>query len=290
MNSIGQLLLNGLVAGCGYGLMAVSFWLIYRLTHFFHFSHGAIFAVGAFIAFTFSFELNPVIASGMAVVSCGLLGTLLELLIYRPLRRRNSSPVVLLIVSIGVLVIVQNILSMIFGDRLRLLLPPSRTAAVGFEGIYATPAQLLIAAFSIAVSILLWLTLRFTTIGRVLQAVDCDEELATIAGINVPALTLCVFFVGSAIAGATGVLTAIDVGLRPAMGFNALLMGIVAMIVGNSGGVLGCLTSGLAIGLTQQTSSLVIDNKWQDAIVFALLAIFLLARPKGIAWAAKYQR
>jgi branched-chain amino acid transport system permease protein len=278
-----QLCLNGILAGSGYGLIAVSFAVIYRTTHFFHFAHGAVYAVGAYAGFVF---LSLIDAPAPFAVLAGataaaMTGGIIEMGIYRPLRNRHAGSIILLLASLGLLVAIQNLLSLAFGDGIRSMVDADVREGINLLGPKITPTQIVILLVSSGLFFLTATYLRHSRVGKVLRAVGSDGELSQILGIDSGRTILLAFLIGSFLAGAGAVVVAFDTGLRPAMGFNALLYGVVGMVVGGIGSISGAFLGGVALGLAQQMAVLVLPSKWQDAIVFVILILFLLFRPQG---------
>jgi branched-chain amino acid transport system permease protein len=280
---ISQILLNALIAGSVYALVGIGFSLIYGQTRFFHFAHGAVFASGAYAVFFFMEVCRiPFPASvALAIAFTAGLGILLDLCFYRRLRRKGASAIILLLVSLGVYVAFENLISMCFGDQAKSI----RLGAV-YEGINVLGGRItLIQMAMISTSILLVVILAWlqgkTRIGRVMRAVACDPVLAAVSGIESDRVILWTFALGSALAGGAGILVALDVDVRPTMGMNPLMMGVVAVIIGGVGRISGVALGALLLGLAQHLGVWKIGSQWQDAIAFVILLVFLLFRPQG---------
>ena len=279
-----QFLINGFVAGAGYSLTALSFVLIFVPTRFFNFAHGMVFTCGAYFAYTcYALLKLPLwIAIPLATVMSALLGCVLEVGVYRSLRRRGAPKLVLLLASLGLYIILQNITSFRFGDDANRLRSDDVAQSIVIFGAYITPVQIWMVVASIASFAVVGAILKFTSFGKQLRAVASDAELARVQGIDADRVILGAFALGSALAGLAAILTALDVDMTPTMGLNALVMGIVAMIVGGISSIPGTLLGGLLLGLAQHLGVWKIGSEWQDAIAFAVLIIFLLLRPNGI--------
>jgi branched-chain amino acid transport system permease protein len=278
-----QLLFNGLVAGAVYGLVAISFALIYNTTRFFHFAHGAIYTLAAYIAYSLiSVRIASPFAVLGAVTAVACIGVLTELIVYKPLRARHASSIVLLIASLGLLITLQNLVSLLYGSATRPLRNVVTQEGVNLFGARVTTIQLTILVVCFSLNLSVALVLNYTRAGMILRAVANNQELARIVGVNNQRTILLAFFLGSALAGVAAVLTAHDSGISPVMGFSALLYGVVAMIIGGIGNVQGNFLGGIIIGLIQQSGAWFVSSKWQDAIVFLILIAFLLLRPQGL--------
>lgn len=278
-----QLLMNGIVAGAAYGLIAMSFAIIYHTAHFFHFAHGAVYAAAAYAAFLLlSTGLGTEVAIPAAIVAAAALGALMEYVVYNPLRRRRASAVALLLASLGLLVLLQNIISLSFGDSVRSLPGPAIQEGVSVLSTRVTLIQLA----TVAAGVSLWIAvvggLRYSTLGKALRAVADDEELARVKGVDTTFMIFLAFVVGSALVGVAGILAAYDTGLRPTMGFGPLLAGIVGMIVGGVGNTAAAFPGGIFVGVMQQFAAWILPSRWQDAVLFVILIVFLVWRPQGL--------
>src|SRR5258706_275767 len=280
-----QLIVNGVVAGAIYSLVALGFALIYQTSRFFHFAHGGVYTSGAYLAYLFIVLLRFPFPVGIvcAVLFASLIGGLIEVGIYRPLRRRSASSSVLLLASLGILIVMQNFISMFFGDDSKSIRNAPITEGVSLLNARITSIQITIVAVSWGLCCLTWAALHFTRGGRIMRAVANDNELSRVVGINSDKTILASFILGSALAAIAAIFIALDTDMVPLMGFHALLMGVVAVIVGGVGSVPGALVGGLFIGLVQHLGVWKLPTQWQDAIIFVMLILLLLLRPQGFA-------
>ena len=278
-----QLAVNGIIAGAVVLLLASSFVLIFTTVRFFHFAHGVVFTAGAYFTFLLSTWAGvPVIPSALlAVLLSGALGSLMELAIYRPLRHKGASSLVLLLCSLGLYVILQNVISVVFGDDVQTIRAEVVREGINVAGARVTLVQMLTVAVSVVLVTGLLLFLRKTPLGRTIRAVANDAELASVSGIDSDRVILWAFAIGSALAGVAGILVALDVDMTPTMGLNALMMGVVAVIIGGANSIPGIALGALLLGMAQQFGVWWISSQWQDAIAFIILLAFLLFRPQG---------
>jgi len=278
-----QFILNSLIASYIYFLMALGFTVIYRTVRFFHFAHAIVFTTGAYFTFLFSRWLGlPLwISIIFAIAASTVLGCLMEFLIYRPLRNRGSSGLVLLLASLGMYILLQNVVSMAFGDETRSIRTGPVQEGINILGARITPIQIVTIVVSISLAVGLWLFLRVTRIGKSMRAVANDPELANISGIHSNRIILWAFTVGSALAGLAGILVALDVDMTPTMGMNALMMGVVVVIIGGVSSIPGIAAGALLLALAQHLGAWYIGSEWQEAIAFVVLVLFLVIRPEG---------
>ena len=287
-----QLILNSLIAGAIYALVALGFNLIYGTVKFFDLGYGALAAVGGYVTFFLYKQLgfNLYFSVLAAVLTAGLIGVILNWLIYGPLRRRRASSMVLLVASLGVLTALQAVIAILFTSQFQTL---SRAAGaqkvfevgpsigLGASGVI-TGVQLVIILVGAVIMGGLAFRLRYTRVGRAVRAISDDEEVAKIVGLNTSKIVAGVFFIGSAVAGLAGILVGFDTGLEPTMGLSLLLKGVIAAIVGGVGNVYGGVLGALLLGFVENFGIWQISGEWKDAIAFGLLLVFLLFRPRGI--------
>ncbi len=278
-----QILINSLIAASVTLLMAVSFSLIYTISYFFHFAHAAVFTFGAYFTLVFWGRLEwPLWLSILLAVGCsGLLGCLMEIAVYRQIRRRKASPMILLLASLGMYIVLQNIVSMVFGDDSKSIRLGEVREGLNVVGAKITPIQIWTLITSVVLVSLLAVLLKKTKAGRAIRAVANDLELAKLSGIDTKKVILRTFALGSALAGVAGILAALDVDMTPTMGMNALMMGVVAVIIGGVGSIPGVALGALLLGLAQNFGVWKISSQWQDAIAFVILFLFLMIRPEG---------
>ncbi|MBY0110891.1 branched-chain amino acid ABC transporter permease [Patescibacteria group bacterium] len=285
MDIAAQLTVNSLIAGSLYALVAMSFNLIFGATRFFNLAHGALATVGAYGTFyvgvVLGLPLSVAVAGG--VLTAALAGYALERLVFRPLRARKASNLVLLIASLGILIAVEAILAIFFTSQfktLSVLTGAAQTIHIGSAVI--THVQLTMFASAVLVCGTLWLVLSKTSFGRAIRAVSDDAEVAKIVGINTNVIIAALFVIGSAIVGLSGVLYGLDTGIEPRLGFMLLLKGVIAAIVGGIGNVYGGFLGAFLVGFAENFGIWFISGEWKEAIAFGLLVLFLVFRPQGI--------
>lgn len=282
MDTFRQLLINGLNNGALYALVAVGFNLVYRTTKFFNLTHGAMLAVSAYAAIELSKHgLDIWVAGAIGVLVAGLFGYATDKVMYLPLRRRKASNMVLLVASLGGLTVLQALIAMIFSSQYQVLasgIPPIYEV---FGGV-VTQTQVLIMLFAIGLTLLLAGMLKFTKLGKAIEATSDDAEVAAITGVETDRLIGYVFFIGSAIAGLAGFLYGMQSGVTPMMGMNLLLKGVIASIVGGIGSLYGAVLGSFVLGIVESFGVWKLPSVWKDAIAFGLLLVFLLIRPRGL--------
>jgi len=281
---LNQLLLNGVIAGSIYSLVALGFSLIYQTTRFFHFAHGAVYTFGAYFAYLFYIQLGyaRIVAFPLACVAAMVVGAGCEVLVYRQMRKRKATDLTLLIASLGLYTLLQNVISMVWGDDTKTMRTGEVVEGHAVLGARITDVQIMIIIASLVLITLIWLVLTQMKFGKTLRALANDSELAKLSGINSDRYILFAFAVGSFLAAVAAIMISFDTDMTPTMGFNALVMGVVAVIVGGISSLPGAAIGGLFIGLAQNLGVYWLPSKWQDTIAFVILILFLLFRPYGI--------
>jgi len=281
---IQQLILNGIIAGTIYTLIALGFTIIYRTIKFFHFAHGVVYATGAYFAYTFFilFDINPLISFFLSIILTSLLGICIDKFVYHPLRKHKTSNLVFLLASFGVFIFLQNHLQLIFGAQILTLRTGPVKEGHHFLGAVITDIQILIIVTCFVLFFLCWVFIQKTKFGKAIRAVSDDSVGARVIGINSEKIIMIAFAIGSALAGVAGILVSLETNIEPTMGFNAILKGIIASIIGGIGSIPGALLGGLFLGIAENLGIWQIQAGWKDAIAFVILILFLLLRPSGI--------
>jgi branched-chain amino acid transport system permease protein len=279
-----QFIINGVIAGGIFSFVAFGFAIIYRTARFFHFAHGAVYTFGAYFAFLFyiQFGLDRFIAFPVACIATALVGIALELGVYKPMRRRKATDLTLLIASLGLYILLQNVISMVWGDDTKTMRTGEVVEGHAFLGARITDIQIAIIFTTIVLITLVSLMMTQMRFGKALRALANDHELARLSGINSDRFILYAFAIGSFLAAIAAIMISFDTDMTPTMGFNALVMGVIAVIVGGISSLPGAALGGLLIGLAQNLGVYWLPSKWQDTIAFAILILFLLFRPYGI--------
>lgn len=280
-----QFLVNGIVAGAVYALIALGFALIFTATRIFHFAHGGIYAIASFAGYTALVTLNlglvPAFLS--AAFTAAALGVLVNRVLYEPMRAAGVSFFVMMISSFGVLIILTHLAAIVWGSNPVILSHGGLVRIFHVGPIYTTGAQLQILGIAAALALALVLFFRRTRLGIAVRALGNDPELAEVVGMPALRLRDAAFAIGSALAGMSGLLVGFNVGIIDFnMGFDAILMATVAMIIGGLGNVGAAAGGGFALGVIQNLAVWQISSKWQMSLSFAVLIAMLLFRPTGI--------
>jgi len=279
-----QLLINGLIAGAIYALVASGFSLIYSTNKFVHFAHGATIALSAYVLyFLFSIlELNFGFAVVLSIAFASLLGYGMNLLVYKQLRKRKASSVILLIASIGLLILLESLILVLFGADVKTIGFIKVSKGIEFLGAIITPLQIFIVVSSFILLGLLFYFMKKTKIGKAMRAVSDNKDVAEIVGISSEKIYSWSFIIGSAIAGIAAILIGLEQNLEPVIGTNLMIKGFAAAIIGGICSVHGAVLGAFFLGIVENFGIWYLPSGYRDAIAFVLLFIFLLFRPQGI--------
>ena len=284
MDILPQLVINSLIAGSIYTIITLGFNLIYGVTKFFNLAHGVMAALGGYLVFfiTKSLGWNIYLSILISMLLVGLFGYVLDKLIYRPLRRKRSSSMVMLVASLGVFSVVQALLAIIFSSQFQTIKDAGTEKTFNIFGGIITETQIIIFIVGILATIGISLFLNKTVFGKAVKAVSDDEEVSKIVGINTGRIIGFTFFIGSAVAALAGILVGLDTGVEPTEGMTLLLKGVVSAIVGGVGNIFGGTIGAFLVGFVENFGIWKISSDWKEAIAFCLLIIFLIFRPQGI--------
>jgi branched-chain amino acid transport system permease protein len=299
-----QLTVNGLTLGSLYALIALGYTMVYGILKLLNFAHGDVYMIGAFIGYgvlhALGGPLDPsvpvalliVCMFAVAMVGAGGLGVAIERFAYRPLR--NAPRIAPLISALGVSFFLQNSALLLFSANFRSyetfsLIDPIKGIHEGVLNI--SLVRILVIVTAVVLMVLLTILVRRTQLGKAMRATSFDREAAAMMGIDVDRVIVATFFIGSALAGAAGVMSGLLFSqIYHFMGFNAGLKGFTAAVVGGIGSIPGAMLGGVLIGLAEAYSAGYVSSVYQDLIVFSILIVFMLVRPTGLFGARAPQK
>ncbi len=278
-----QFIANGIITGSIYALTALGFGLIYNTTRIFHIAYGAVYTTSAYVFYTFYKILNlPLFVSVIAGIAGGvILGILIEMIVYYPLYKRKASSGIFIISSIGVYIFIVNLIAMVFGNEVKIL-SPGIEKTYEFWGIILTRIQLIEFGGFLIMFLFYIFLLKRTSFGKMVRAVASNPFILPSFGVNVRKLRIEIFAAGSFFASLSSCMVAWDIGMDPHVGMPVLLVSAVSVIVGGVGVFLSPALGGLLIGLTQSLVVWRISARWEQAVTFVILILFLLFRPQGL--------
>jgi branched-chain amino acid transport system permease protein len=310
-----QQVINGLSLGSVYALIAVGYSLVYSILSFSNFAHGGFLVVGGYICYGLvsgldvygRFTIPPVniwLAGACALAGAGAVAALTERLAYKPIRERTSMTLYLLIASMGVSIVIENLFVIVVGGRFRAL--PQDT----FQGVFTALEKLLslfglpsaagtssqvfnlgenvtVSMFdilSLLTAVLFLGGLQFflgrTRWGLAIRAAACDLRTAGLMGVNVSLLIGIVFFVAGVLAAIGGIFLSYRYTLYPQLG-GITTKAFVAAVIGGLGSLPGAVAGSLILGLAEMLTAGFISSQMRDLVVFSMLVLMLLVKPSG---------
>ncbi len=280
-----QLLINIIYSFSLFLMISTSFSLIYYTTRYLHIAHAAIIALGPYfvILFFYGFSLPFNLSIVFSVLFASIIGVCCDFFVYKLMRKRNAPIFAYMIASIGLYVVLQNCISLYFGDGPRIInIFDIKIGNRIFDG-YITDVQFVAIFCSFILFLGLNLFLKFSSMGKSIRAVASNSDLSGFFGISSDKVIFISFFIGSVFAAIAGILFAMDTSITPTFGFSLLLFGIVAMIIGGVGSNLGLVVGSLLISIIHHFTAYGIDAKWVNAVTYIFLILFLLWKPYGFS-------
>jgi branched-chain amino acid transport system permease protein len=278
-----QQLINGLMLGASYSLVAIGYTLIFGVLNLLYFAHGEVFMIGAFVGLFLVVYAGANIYGALigAMVICGILGAIAVFVAVRPVAK--DRPLAPLISTIGLTIVIQNLMVYLNGGQ-QLAFPEIIAQHLYHLGpVTVSSAQIFIIGVALLLMLLLWLFIERTKIGRAIRATAENHETAALLGVNVNRVVLITFIVGSGIAGVAGVLDGVkNSSISPFMGLGAAVKGLVVMLLGGLGNVLGAMVAGIMLGVIEILSAAYIGTTERDFFSFLILILILLWRPTGL--------
>jgi branched-chain amino acid transport system permease protein len=271
---------NGLIIGAFYVLMALGLSLILNLSNVINFAHGNFLALGGYLAYS----LSPTLGYWGALLVAPLLTALIGLAIERLMIRRvyNRDPVYSLLLTFGFAFVMQDIARYVWGPNgLPLGLPDFLSQPISAELFFVTWYRVFMVFVVIVVVLGLFAFLRYTRVGVRIRAGTLDLETVASLGVNISFLRTFNFALGCFLAGLSGVLAAGQIGLNPNMGDDLLMPSFIAIIVGGVGSLIGTLFGGLLIGMAAALTTVFYPSA-SEAVIYAIMMIVLLIRPRGL--------
>lgn len=277
-----QVLLTGMTDSTVFVLLATAFFLIYNVGKVLHFAHGTAYVIGAYAGFVAGRTLPFGAALVTAVVAGGLFGAGCEHLVYRPLRTRGATAMILLIASLAVFILGENLIGMVFGSLGIELHSPlqAATGIFGPNGLTWVQGIGLVGAIAWVAGVAL--VLARTPFGYYIRAMSVQLRLAELSGVPTERVRLLVFLTASAAVGFAGFIRMMDINGSPTMDLTGSLYAIVPFIVGGARSVWGTVIGALLIGFGSSWFGYQFGVQWTEAFLFALLAVIVLTRPQGL--------
>ncbi|MER2108764.1 MAG: branched-chain amino acid ABC transporter permease [Solibacillus sp.] len=278
-----QQLVNGISLGSIYALIALGYTMVYGIIKLINFAHGDVFMLGAFIGFfaIARWEMNFILALVIAMTLCAVIGVIIERVAYK--RLRNATRIAALITAIGVSLLIEYTVIFFRGSSPEAYPTVFETKNIEILGAQISTQSLIILSISLVLMVILQFIVHKTKIGKAMRAVSHDADAARLMGINVDNTISATFAIGSALAGAAGVIFGIYyTRIDPLMGVLPGVKAFIAAVLGGIGSIPGAMVGGLVLGVVETVVSALGYSLWRDAAAFVILILILILRPAGI--------
>ncbi len=285
MNTFSQFLMqlfNGINSGSIYALIALGYTMVYGIAKLINFAHGDIIMVGAYVCLlSINGGLPLPLAIIASIISCTVLGIMIEKIAYKPLR--NASRITLLITAIGISYLLQSSFQLIFSSNSRpfpdiINLPPLIIGDITIAGKYYVTIII-----SVILMTVLQLFVKKTKTGKAMRAVSEDQGAAMLMGINIDKTIAITFGIGSALAAIAGILYCASYPIvSPYIGAMPGIRAFIAAVLGGIGSIPGAVLGGFVLGIIEALTKAYISSQLSDAIVFSVLILILVFKPSGI--------
>jgi branched-chain amino acid transport system permease protein len=280
-----QQIVNGVMLGSSYSLIAIGYTLVFGVLHLVHLAHGEVFMIGAFVG------LQVVLLAGggvgaaifVAAIAAAIVGVAIYLVAIKPIMARKGHFLAPMISTIGVGVVLQELATRAFGGE-QVGFPVQMESHVWHVGTIAlTSVQSVILGVSLGLMLALHLFVTLTRVGMAMRATAESMEISHTLGIRTDRIIILTFAIASALAGAAGVLVGMSFNsISPYMGVDMGIKGLAAMLLGGLGNVYGAMLGGLIIGVVEVISVAYLSSSYRDAFAFVVIIAVLLFRPRGI--------
>lgn len=279
-----QLIINTLIVGSGYGLIAMAFRLMYSVSPFFNMTLGTVAALGAYFTYflTSKLGLSIYLILPLSLIVTAAFSYALEAFCYTPMRNNGASGMILLVASLGIYTIFESVIHLCFGPQYQTLgnITPSNQINLGFTQIPLIQILTIIANFLVFMGLNIFL--HHTFMGKQIRAVNDSTTLSNIIGINTDRIILIVSVLAGAILGIAGILVGYDTGMEPTMGFNLLFKGMIGAIIGGMANLRGAFLGAFFLAFAENMGVWVFASEWRDLVAFVMFIAFLSIKPKGI--------
>ncbi len=282
-----QQILNGLVLGGSYALMALGLTMIFGILEVINFAHGEIYMIGAFMTLFFTTLLGIpfLLAIPISMVVVALLGLMIQRVVFRPI---IGKPMINgMLISFGLSVFLMNLSILLFKADPRSLESGYAHVNIRFLGLQITLERLLAIIVAIILVSLLYLFIQRTKIGIAMRAVAEDREAAQAVGVNIARIHLVTFAIGCALAASAGSIAGAIFFVSPIMGWTPAIKSFVVVILGGFGNVTGAILASLILGIVESFGGGYISYAYKDAYAFVILLLAFLLKPEGLLGGSK---
>ncbi len=274
-------LINGIVLGSIYALMAIGYTMVWNVLRFINFAHGEVYMGGAFVSLYLIILDVPIWIAYLGGVAAGaLIGYFMEKLVYK--KMRSAPKLNLLIAAIGIAIFLQNLAQLIWGASPERLASPFLEKNISVGGMLINQHYVYIIIVTIIVMFSLELFINRTMMGKAVQAAAQNINATELMGINANKVISITFAIGSGVGALAGILVGPVFLVYPTMGVFAGLKGFTASVMGGMGNIPGAMVAGLLLGIVESFAAGFISSGYRDAVGMIILLVILLARPQGI--------
>jgi branched-chain amino acid transport system permease protein len=283
MQTLAQLTLNGIINAALFAMLGIGFGIVYRTTRVFYIAIGGVCTLAVYTLYLFheKFHASFTVSIAAGITVAIFAGWLMDVVLYRPLYRRGARDGVVLLTSIGAYIIIENVISMCFGNDVKVFFDLSNPSLhIGFITITRLQIIQLITG-AVLISAFAFLTVRIKIL-KALWAMGDKPELIEVMGLPLYALRTFVFCISSLFAAVCAILTGLEGGMTPQSGMSALLIGMVVALVGGLESYRGWILGGIVLAELQSIIRWKLSGRWADVTAFAFLILVLLVRPGGL--------
>ncbi|MCC6194504.1 MAG: branched-chain amino acid ABC transporter permease [Burkholderiales bacterium] len=279
---LAQHLLNGVLIGCAYALIAMGLTMIFGVMNIANFAHGEFYMLGGFLAFYLVtlIGLNYFLALPAAVALVVLLAIALEHGIFR--RLREAPMMTTTLVTIGLSLFLEHVALLMWGPQPQSIPTPFPPSPLSLFGVYTTPLYLFCMAVAAVLIVIGHLVIRKTRMGKAMRATFQNKEASALVGIRIDRIYMYVFAFGAALAAAAGAVLGGFIPVEPTTGGVVTLKAFVVVILGGMGSFAGAIAGGLILGVAEALGAGYMPTGWKDAIGFFAVILVLLFRPEGL--------
>jgi branched-chain amino acid transport system permease protein len=300
VNVLAAQLVNGLVLGSFYALVALGYTMVFGVVKLLNFAHGDLYMSGAFVGFLALSALAPLVGPGWfgvalsifcAMIAVGVLGVVIERIAYQPMLKAPRLSI--LITALAVSLVLQNSVLTLTNGQIVAFSPKLGFAGINLGGVFINYKQIALAATAAVLMIALQLFVTRTQYGRAMRAVSIDKDMCELMGIDVNRIIAVTFFIGSALAGAAGTMAGAYYGsIWYFMGFLIGLKAFTAAVIGGIGSIPGAMLGGLILGLLESFGTQIpgIGSEWKDVFSFSVLILVLVFKPTGLLGRSEQER
>ncbi len=278
-----QQLINGLSLGSIYALIALGYTMVYGIIKLINFAHGDIYMIGAYVGFIISTKFNLGFFPSLigAMIFCAILGILIETIAYKPLR--NATRITALITAIGVSYFLEATTQQVMSTTPRSFPTLLPAGGIKIYGVGISYQQIIMLFITVVLMLALQFVVNKTKVGRAMRAVSVDSDAAKLMGVDVNKTISFTFAIGSALAGAAGVMVGIYYNsINPLMGLIPGLKAFIAAVFGGIGIIPGAMLGGVLIGIIETLVSGYWSSLYRDAVVYVVLIVILVVKPAGL--------